>query len=37
MKAVKAAALSELEGVVPKSAALAVYKYFHQEEEQTCE
>ncbi len=37
VKAVKAAALSELEGVVPKSAALAVYKYFHQEEEQTCE
>ena len=37
IKAVKAAELAELEAVVPKNTARAVYDYFHKELEETCE
>ncbi len=36
IKKIRAASLSELEKAVPKSTALAVYNYYHQEEE-SCE
>ncbi len=37
IKNIKAAELSELENVVNRPTALAVYNYFHQEEAQSCE
>ena len=39
IKNIKAAELNELESVVPKNTALAVYKYFHEdkEESESCE
>ena len=33
VSAVREAGLQELQGVLPKDAAMAVYQYFHQEED----